>query len=138
MTPDVFRLNILPRLAVSHYVQPDPGHVDLSKLQRKWYFRPLWRLLCKLGAEYQERIPASWPVQEVQIDHSDVIALIGGSKKALSLLWDKKATTLIVGHDEMDKLMRDAPTEMLTFNMQFPLVNNREYRLMGLRVVCVP
>lgn len=129
---------MLPRLAVRHYVPPTPSHADLSKLYGKWYFRALWWFLRKLGAEYQDRIPESWPMQVVEIQQASLFEMIDKSKKAMELLWEKRATTLVLGYDEMDRLLKETPTEMLHLGMSVAVAKDQVTHAVGLRIVLVP
>lgn len=136
--PAIQRIAILPRMQVQYYQPPTPAYWDLSKLKSKWYWPSLHWLLGKLGGVYWDYIPENVRVDERTIDNRNVQTLIATSTRAMRALWDKKATTLIVGYDEMNKIMRDAPREYLTFNTEIQLGDNKEFRYMGIRVVCVP
>lgn len=138
MRADTIRINMLPRLAVRHYVPPDPAHWDLKKLVGKWYWRPLAWCLRKLGAEWREWVPASYPMQVVEIHPASILEMIARAKHALQLLWEKQATILIVGYDEMEKLMNEPPTEIMQFDMPFPIANGQLTEVRRLRVVLVP
>ena len=136
--PAVSRIAILPRMSVKYYEAPTPAYWDMRKLNGKWYWRGLHWLLGKLGAQYRDYIPESIRVEEKTINHANIQAVIRDSQRAMHLLWDKKATTLLVGRDEMTKLMRDACDEPMSFRAEIPLGNGGDFRYMGLRVVCVP
>jgi len=116
-------LTIMPRMKVRYYEPPSPAYVDLTKLYNKWYWRPLHWLLRKLGMEYHDRIPESYRVEEIAIKQENVRALISSSQKALNVLWREKATTLVIGCDEMEKLVGEAMTEPMTFYMPFVMQN---------------
>jgi len=136
--PAMQRIAILPRMSVRYYEAPTPAYWDMRKITAKWYWRGLDWLLKKLGAQYREHIPESYPIDERVIDHSGIQKMIATSQRAMRDLWDKRATTLIVGHDEMAKLMNDAPREYLSFYAEVPLAYDANFRYVGLRVVCVP
>lgn len=150
MHNDVMRLNILPHAIRRSWVPPTPAQWNLSKLNRKWYWRALDWFLKKLGGEYQDEIPASWPTRQILIDHRSIVALIETSASAMEALWDKRATTLVLGYNEMEKLMNEAPTELMCFNMPFPMAReetsrnrydfDRSYtsRTVDLRIILVP
>jgi hypothetical protein len=125
-------------MSVRYYEPATPAYWDMKTLTGKWYWRGLHWLLKKLGAGYREHVPESVRVEERTINHADIQTVIRDSQRALSLLWDKKATTLLVGRDEMAKLMRDAYDEPIAFRAEIPLGNGNDFRYMGLRVVCVP
>lgn len=118
---ETMRLTIPPRMVTTFYEPSTPAHVSLSKLRGKWYFRPLWWFLQKLGAEYQDRIPESYPLQTIAINHESIRELLSSSQRALDTLWQKKATTLVIGHDEMEKLVGAAFSEPAVFRMPFPM-----------------
>ena len=136
--PAISRIAILPRMQVKYYEPAKPEYWDMRALTGKWYWRGLDWLLKKLGAGYREHIPESYSIQERTINHNDIRAMIADSQDAMNLLWSKRATTLLVGHDEMSKLMRDACDDPLSFTAEIPLGYGKEFRYMGLRVVCVP
>ena len=136
--PAMQRIAIMPRMSVRYYEPPTPAYWDLSKLKARWYWRGLHWLLKKLGGTYRDYFPESVRVEERLIDHSNIQRMIADSQHAMRLLWDKKATTLLVGRDEMTKLMRDACDDPLSFRAEIPLGRGADFRYMGLRVVCVP
>lgn len=148
MRENVMRLDILPRAFVRYYQAPTPAYWDMRKLNSKWYWRALSWVLKKLGGEFREYIPESWPIHEVKIDQGSIIKMLETSKSAMQYLWDKRATTLVLGYDEMDRLMKEAPTEMMRFDMRFPIGRHErseydtQYRFVSrtvhLRVVLVP
>jgi hypothetical protein len=125
-------------MQVRFFEPPSPAYWDLSELNAKWYWRGLAWLLRKLGGAYQEFIPESVKVEERDICHADIQAMIRSSQSAIHELWSKRATTLVIGYDEMDKLMRNAPREYMTFNTRVPVGYGHRFRYAGLRVVCVP
>lgn len=136
--PTMQRIAIMQRMSVRYYEPAMPAYWDMRELTGKWYWRGLDWLLKKLGGTYRERIPESHPLVERTIDHGNIQRMIADSQHAMRLLWDKKATTLLVGRDEMTKLMRDAVDDPLMFHAEVPLGYGADFRYMGLRVVCVP
>lgn len=136
--PAAQRIAIAPRTPVRCHEPSTPAYWDLSRLSGKWYFPALHWLLQKLGAVYRERVPGGVRTEEWAINHADIQATIRGSQSAVRALWDKQATTLLVGHDEMARLTPEAPTEYATFNTRVPIGYGDKSRYMGLRVVCVP
>lgn len=128
----------MPATSVRYYEPSTPAHWDMSSLTDKWYWRGFDWLLKKLGAQYREGIPASYPVQEREIEHGRIQQMIIRDERAVRDLWDRKATTLLVGQDEMAKFLRDSSPDCLTFKTRVPLVQGSKARYMALRVVCVP
>jgi hypothetical protein len=134
----ITRINMLPRMAVTRYQPPTPAHWDLSKLQKKWYWRGIHWLLNRLGGAYLDMVPESYPVKTVEIDQRDIQTIIGQSQRAMRLLWNKQATTLIIGPEEFVRFKRELPLEMFSFNAEWPLGNSGQFKMAGLRVVVVP
>lgn len=151
MYDNLMRLNLPPRMAMRYYESATPASWDMRKLNKKWYWRALSWFLKKLGGQYREHVPESYPLTECQVDQRNIIRLLETSARAMDYLWNKKATTLVLGYDEMEKLITDAPTEMMQFGMPVYLQRNEpaheyEYRTgykvvsqtVQLRVVLVP
>lgn len=152
MPSQISRIAIPVRMMVKSWQPRIPGHVDISAIRWKWYWKSLWWFLRKLGARYNEEIPECWPVQVREINHADIISMLETGGKAMRELWNLKAAILVLGPDEYSKLMRDTPQEMVEFEMPVPMARTEserekwaieprrtiQTRTCKLRVICVP